>query len=699
MQARNAADDAVATEPAGVFRVTVSGNNLESYDGTVGLGFATDQDIADESDNALVATLPTNADYETYTLDNTAPTVASIERQAPAGEVTNADTLTFRVTFSEDVDERRDDGLRGRRARRRHGHHGHRQRRAGAQRRGRRRRHGARRRVPGHRERQQPRELQRHGGARLRHAPGHRGRGRQRLAATTPSGVNESYTLDNTAPAVAAIERQAPSDEVTDADTLTFLVTFSEDVENVGTTDFAVAAPGGGTATTATVSGVQARNAADDADATEPAGVFRVTVSGNNLGSYNGTVGLGLATNQNIADAAGNDLTADLPTNADYETYTLDNAAPGFTHLDRHDGQMALDRGTTADELKFRAVFGEPVTGAGTADFAVVEPAGGTATTATVTAVAPYSATNLDDGRGYILTVSGGNLDDYAGDVGIALATGHDIADPAGNKVGNTTATALNEFYSVNSAGPKPSLTASDSGHEGMDSGKIAVTIDFGEGVSGFEPSDVTVTNGTKGHRLQQSLRRHLGGKRRPLRAAGHAEQHQRSHGVRTRRRRHRRRQQPHAGVPDTLTIPYRTPLDAIPDADQPGTQTYTAGVAITPLVLPEGSGGDGGPYSYTLVGFLFGPDDGPLPAGLAFTEGTRTLARHADHARHHGGGLPDQRQRRRRPGAPVHRHGGAAGHHRPDGGLDPAPGARRRAHERRQPDLPGDPSARTSTT
>ena len=623
VQARTPEDTANPTQPASVFRVTVSEGDLESYNGTVGLDFATNQDIADVAGNDLVATLPTGADYETYAVDNAAPTVASIERQAPAGEVTNADSLTFLVTFSEAVDNvnaadfapTAPGGGTAATAT------------ASA--------------VQARNAADDADATQPAGVFRVTLSAGNLAAyegtvglafatnqsiadaAGNDLVATLPTNADyETYTLDNTRPALASVERQAPAGEVTNADSLTFLVTFGEDVENVNAADFAVAAPGGGTATTATVSGAQARNAADDADATQPAGVFRVTVSSGNLASYNGTVGLGLATGRNIADEAGNALTATLPTNADYETYTVDNAAPGFTHLDRHDGQMALDKGTTADELKFRAFFSEPVTGAGTADFAVVEPAGGTATTATVTAVADHSATNLEDGRAYILTVSGGNLADYVGDVGIALATGHDIADAVGNKVGNTTATALNEFYTVNGAGVTPSLTADDSGHDGKDGGSIAVTIDFGEGVTGFAASDVTVTNGTKGSDFNS-------------RSGGTSEENAARYVLLVTPS---STSDVEVSVPagaatdgasnptlasDTLSIPYRTPLNAIPDADQPGAQSYTAGIAITPLVLPAASGGDGGPYSYALSGF----NDAPLPAGLTFTENTRTLA------------------------------------------------------------------------
>ena len=51
--------------------------------------------------------------------------------------------------------------------------------------------------------------------------------------------------------------------------------------------------------------------------------------------------------------------------------------------------------------------------------------------------------------------------------------------------------------------------------------------------------------------------------------------------------------------------------------AEEVEDQAYTAGTAITPLVLPEASGGTG-VLTYRLVG---------LPAGLAFDAATRTLS------------------------------------------------------------------------
>ncbi len=83
----------------GHYRVTVSGI---SGSGTLGLAFAGNQDVADDSGNVLTATTPTLD--ETYTIDNTAPTVSAINRagvnQIVAGTSTDA---VFTVVFSEVV--------------------------------------------------------------------------------------------------------------------------------------------------------------------------------------------------------------------------------------------------------------------------------------------------------------------------------------------------------------------------------------------------------------------------------------------------------------------------------------------------------------------------------------------------------------------------------------------------------------------
>ncbi|WP_169816637.1 DUF4347 domain-containing protein [Rhodovibrio salinarum] len=134
-------------------------------------------------------------------------------------------------------------------------------------------------------------------------------------AAAVPEIDNITVSLsDTTAPTLTSIERQTPSTGVTNADSLTFRATFSEGVQNVSTDDFTVS---GGS--TASVTGVSQVNAT----------TYDVTVSGGDLAAFEGTVGLDVASGQDIADTAGNAFGGAEP--ATDETYTLDNTAPSLS--------------------------------------------------------------------------------------------------------------------------------------------------------------------------------------------------------------------------------------------------------------------------------------------------------------------------------------------------------------------------------
>ncbi|MCK9201940.1 MAG: Ig-like domain-containing protein, partial [Gallionella sp.] len=117
-----------------------------------------------------------------------------------------------------------------------------------------------------------------------------------------------ALSLEAAAPTLNSIAIQTPANATTNADTLVYRATFSESVSNVDTADFAVT---GSTATVTSVS-VAGTNAYD------------VTVSGGNLAALDGTVTLGFAGTQNIADAASNALVTPTAT----ASYTLDNTAP-----------------------------------------------------------------------------------------------------------------------------------------------------------------------------------------------------------------------------------------------------------------------------------------------------------------------------------------------------------------------------------
>ncbi|MEC8859521.1 MAG: DUF4347 domain-containing protein [Pseudomonadota bacterium] len=141
-----------------------------------------------------------------------------------------------------------------------------------------------------------------------------------------------SITLDVTdvtAPAVSSIVRQSPSTASTNADTVTWRVTFSEAVSNLDASDFAVSG------TTATITDVSAAEG----------GGFDVTASGGDLADLDGTVTLSFAGSQNITDASSNALANTTPTGTNNNSYTLDNTGPTFNAA----GSTPVDDGLVSD--------------------------------------------------------------------------------------------------------------------------------------------------------------------------------------------------------------------------------------------------------------------------------------------------------------------------------------------------------------
>ncbi|MBI5294234.1 MAG: SBBP repeat-containing protein [Chloroflexi bacterium] len=132
---------------------------------------------------------------------------------------------------------------------------------------------------------------------------------------TNPGNNYETFVamVDIIAPTVVSFTRQTPSATPTNADTLVFRATFSEGMSGVGIADFAA---NGTTAGITTVSPVST-------------GVYDVTISGGDLASLNGTVGLDFSAAPVLSDSAGNPFIKAEP--ATDQTYTLDNIAPGVS--------------------------------------------------------------------------------------------------------------------------------------------------------------------------------------------------------------------------------------------------------------------------------------------------------------------------------------------------------------------------------
>jgi hypothetical protein len=214
---------------------------------------------------------------------------------------------------------------------------------------------------------------------------------------------------------VLSFTRQDPSSQLTNADSLIFRATFSEEVTNVDSSDFVAALT---TGTPTALSQVSPN-------------VYDVTISGGDLPNLNGAVGLNLSPTQDIVDAVGNPLPLTEPPTD--QTYVVDNTGPTVT-VNQAAGQPDPVSGLP---ISFAVVFSEPIN---TTTFAVDDiTQGGTATGITWTII------GAGDQRNFTLraTVVTG-----AGTLIPSIAAGR-VTDMAGNTNAASTSTDNSVTYNV----------------------------------------------------------------------------------------------------------------------------------------------------------------------------------------------------------------------------------------------------------
>ena len=130
------------------------------------------------------------------------------------------------------------------------------------------------------------------------------------------------------APRVTSIERQRPTSSPTNADTLTWRVTFSEAVSNVDAADFSVT----GTTVTLAVSAV-----------TGVTGAYDVTATGVTLASLDATVTLSIVMGHNIQSTSSNALTNTTPSGTNDNTYVLDNTPPTLSRAEVSGDRLTIN--------------------------------------------------------------------------------------------------------------------------------------------------------------------------------------------------------------------------------------------------------------------------------------------------------------------------------------------------------------------
>ena len=437
---------AVTAVSSSVYDLTVSGGDLAALNGTVGLDFAVSQDITDLAGNLLPTTEPTVD--ETYLFDNLAPSTTSFVRLTPASTPTNADSLVFRTTFSEtvvnvssadfDVVSTSTASVTGVSP------------------------------VSG-----TVYDITISGGnlagfdgtvgIDLANTGNITDSAGNALPITEPS-TDQTYTVDNINPTVLSIVRSNPTVTTTNSNTLVFRVTFSETVSNVTASDFAL--DGTSTGSVTTVSAISST-------------AYDVTVSGGDISSFNGVVGLNFDSAGDIADSAGNSLIISEPSTD--ESYTLDNIVPealSFTRLN------PLTSPTTETVLTFQITFSETVYNVDKTDFVASNSGGATITTFTAVSDTVYEA-----------IVSGGTLSNYTGSVSLNINSASNITDLAGNQLSRTEP-SVDQTFVVDTATPviDINILASRLTNVTLSS---TVLFTFSEAVFGFTESDLTVTNGT----------------------------------------------------------------------------------------------------------------------------------------------------------------------------------------------------------
>lgn len=211
---------------------------------------------------------------------------------------------------------------------------------------------------------------------------------------------------DNIAPNITNITRFIPSVESTDADNVTFQVTFSEAVNHVDLSDFNMIVSNTVRAQLKSVTQISRQ-------------VYNIELE---QVAGNGDLAIVLSDSHNIADDAGNIGLTSINSRAQYAIFN-DETPPQLLTIKRH---LPVDEFTNADSVVFDVEFSEAVSNVDTSDFEFDNQGTLTATLGSVVQQAENQ---------YHIQV-----DSIQGDgvLGVDIRTDSDITDIAGNLISIT---------------------------------------------------------------------------------------------------------------------------------------------------------------------------------------------------------------------------------------------------------------------
>ena len=444
------------------YEVSAAGGDLAELNGTVTLSLLNSPSIEDLVGHALNAVAVPSLNENTFIVDNQTPVISSIEREAPTDRRTSADSITWLVTFNQAVQniDAADFMVSGTTAELT---------------------------VTAVETSLAVYEVSAAGGDLT--DLNERGQACRWPAARTlriclgnalnssaiPSPNDNAFELDNSVPAVSSIKRQLPTNELTNADSVTWRLTFSEAVQNVDGEDFQIIG------TTAGLTVTSAENSLT---------IYEVNASDGDLANLTGTVTLSLANGRNIVDLAGNALDNTNDPSPNENSFELDNSVPAVASIKR---QVPLDERTDADRLVWRVAFTEAVQNVDAANFTL------SGSTADLTATAVNTSETIWD-----VQASDGDLMDLNGTVALSLVSEHNITDFAGNPLNTTIIPSPNQntFIVNNQVDPVPTISSIERHlptSERTDADRLVWRVNFSEAVQNVDATDFALSGTTAG--------------------------------------------------------------------------------------------------------------------------------------------------------------------------------------------------------
>ncbi|WP_416676166.1 DUF4347 domain-containing protein [Egbenema bharatensis] len=278
------------------------------------------------------------------------------------------------------------------------------------------------------------------------------------------SRTGEVYTINKTPPAVFAISRK--SGNLTAADTVHYLVTFTQNVTGVDRTDFGLTTNGITGASVSSVKRLDART-------------YEVAV---NTGTGNGQLSLNLVDDDSIRNERGLSLGGTGNGNGNFagETYAIDKTPPVVSAIRRVDAQT-----TKANVVNYTVTFSQNVTGVSITDFRVI--AGGSVKGASIASIRAV------DAKTYTVAVNTGSGD---GSVRLDLRDNDSIKNALGVALGGrgeNNGNFTGQTYSLLKNSPIVSaMTLVNPNPTAANTLNYAVT--FSQDVSGVDVSDFNLT-------------------------------------------------------------------------------------------------------------------------------------------------------------------------------------------------------------